>query len=216
MELSVKSIKSPDFKPYGQVLAGYDFSGVFKIMEKLPCPSDSVVYVPSEPMLEADGVFAQLGNNYFGGMPIEMGYCNGYNTKLNCLEYHRDSEVNIAQTDFIALLGKQELISDWRFDTGKVEAFLVPAGTAVEFYATALHYAPCSKSNSVFRVAVVLPRGTNFEKPKINVLNAEDKLLAASNKWLLAHKDADEAKNGAHVGLDGVNIDIAQVSLKFE
>ena len=214
MELLVKSVVSPSFKPYGQVLAGYDFSGVLKILEKLPCPSDSVAYVPSEPLLEADGVFAQLGNNYFGGMPIEMGYCSGYNTKLNCLEYHRDSEVNIAQTDFIALLGKQELISDWKFDTKNVEAFLVPAGTAVEFYATALHYAPCSLS--VFRVAVVLPKGTNFDKPQIAVLNTEDNLITARNKWLLAHKDSNEAGNGAHIGLNGVNIDIAQVNLKFE
>ena len=213
MELLVKSVTSPDFKPYGQVLAGYDFSGVLKIMEKLPCPGDSVVYVPSEPMLEADGVFAKLGKNYFGGMPIQMGYCNGFNTKLNCLEYHRDSEVNIAQTDYIALLGRQDLISNWKFDTKNVEAFLVPAGTAVEFYATALHYAPCSKS--VFRVAVVLPRGTNFDKPQIDVLNAEDHLLAASNKWLLAHKDTNEARNGAHIGLDGENIDIVQFTLKF-
>ena len=214
MELLVKSVTNPGFKPYGQVLAGYDFSGVLKIIEKLPCPNDSVVYVASEPLLEADGVFARLGSNYFGGMPIEMGYCSGYNTKLNCLEYHRDSEVNIAQTDFIALLGRQELISDRKFDTKNVEAFLIPAGTAVEFYATALHYAPCSKS--VFRVAVVLPRGTNFDKPQIDVLNAEDNLLAARNKWLLAHKDANEAKNGAHIGLDGGNIDIAQCTLKFE
>ena len=214
MELLVKSVTSADFKPYGQVLAGYDFSKILKTLEKLPCPDDSVVYVPSEPLLEADGVFKQLENNYFGGMPIEMGYCNGSNTKLNCLEYHRDSEVNIAQTDFIALLGRQELISDRKFDTGNVEAFLIPAGTAVEYYATALHYAPCSKS--VFRVAVVLPRGTNFDKPQINSLNPEDNMITARNKWLLAHKDTNEAGNGAHIGLEGVNIDIAKVTLKFE
>ena len=112
------------------------------------------------------------------------------------------------------MLGKQESISDWKFDTKDVEAFLVPAGTAVEFFATALHYAPCSRS--VFRVAVVLPKRTNFDKPQVHALNSEDSLLTARNKWLLAHKDSDEARNGAHIGLYGGNIDISQVDLKFE
>jgi hypothetical protein len=40
-------------------------------------------------------------------------------------------------------------------------------------------------------------------------LNAEDPLLRARNKWLIAHADASEAGDGAFVGLDGVNIDIA-------
>ena len=37
----------------------------------------------------------------------------------------------------------------------------------------------------------------------------EDKLLWARNKWLLAHPEADEAAQGAYVGLKGENIDIA-------
>jgi hypothetical protein len=50
-------------------------------------------------------------------------------------------------------------------DTSQVAAFLLPAGTAVELFATALHYAPCSGSpGEPFRVAVVLPLGTNTEK----------------------------------------------------
>ena len=42
-----------------------------------------------------------------------------------------------------------------------MEYFFVPAGTAVELYATTLHYAPCSVDGKEFRCGVVLPRGTN-------------------------------------------------------
>ena len=38
-------------------------------------------------------------------------------------------------------------------------------------------------------------------------------MLFAANKWLLAHPDAPEAKNGAYVGLTGENIDIADFLL---
>ena len=95
-------------------------------------------------------------------------------------------------------------------DTSKVKAFLCPAGTGIEGYATTLHYAPCSaKKGQGFRVIVVLPKGTNTDKPEIQVLNTEDAWITARNKWLLAHPDADEAKQGAYVGITGENIDIA-------
>jgi hypothetical protein len=85
---------------------------------------------------------------------------------------------------------------------------LVPAGTAVELYATSLHYAPSSTDETGFQVVVVLPRGTNGSKPAITVKNAEDRLLLASNKWLLAHPAAKaEISGGAHIGIKGDNPD---------
>ena len=39
----------------------------------------------------------------------------------------------------------------------------------------------------------------------------EDKWMTACNKWLLAHEESSEAKNGAYVGLTGVNPDIADL-----
>ena len=37
----------------------------------------------------------------------------------------------------------------------------------------------------------------------------EGSWLTARNKWLPIHPDSGEAKSGAHIGLKGVNIDIA-------
>ena len=82
----------------------------------------------------------------------------------------------------------------------------------VEVYATTLHYAPCHCDESKgFRVLVALPQGTNTDKPAIENKSSEDKLLWARNKWLLAHPDSSEAAQGAHVGLSGENIDIANL-----
>ena len=96
-------------------------------------------------------------------------------------------------------------------DTAKVKAFRTPGGVPVEVYATTLHYALCSITpGAPFRVAIVLPRGTNFPMPQITPKNAEDTYMTARNKWLLAHSDSDEAKHGAHIGLTGKNIDLAK------
>ena len=142
-------------------------------------------------------------------MPIEIGYCNGTNTKLNCFEYHRDSEIDIAADDAILLVARQQDIVDGKIDSSRTEAFLCPKGTGVELYATTLHYAPCSaKKGEGFRVVIVLPKGTNEDAPEITVANDNDKYLWARNKWLIAHPDSAEAADGAQVGITGDNIDI--------
>lgn len=206
----IKSVCDPEFKKYGKVLEGYDVAPLLKALdEKTPLP-EGVEYVMSCAALEYTDLFGQLTNNAYGGMPIQMGYCNGHNTKLNCLEYHRDSELNIGSTDFILLLATMEDIVDGKLDTSKVQAFYAKAGQVVEVYATSLHYAPCSaKAGEGFKVVIVLPKGTNGAVPALAPLNEEDKWMTAANKWLLAHADADEAKSGAYVGLTGENPDIA-------
>jgi len=208
--MEIKKVTDPEFAAYGKVLEGYDFGTLVKTLEeKTPLP-DGVVYVGSCPELEYTDAFGVVQNNVYGGMPVQIGYCNGHNTKLNCLEYHRDSEINIGSRDFILLLAREDEIEDGKLDTSKVKAFLVKAGQAVEVYATTLHYAPCSaKAGEGFKTIVVLPKGTNGPVPGIVAKNAEDKWMTACNKWLLAHAEAAEAKDGAYVGLTGVNIDIA-------
>ena len=60
-----------------------------------------------------------------------------------------------------------------------MEAFLVPAGTAVEVYATTLHYAPCHVKDEGFRCVIVLPRDTNLDMEPVEVKDPEDRLLFA-------------------------------------
>ena len=170
---------------------------------------ENTAYVPNEPALERLLVAKKIQSNLYGGLPLQFGWCNGHNTKLNCLEYHRSSEVNLGAEDFILLVAAESDIVDGVLDTAKVRAFRCPKGVLLEVYATTLHYAPCSAAkNHGFKVMVVLPEGTNTDKPHIEPLNSEDKLLWACNKWLLAHQDSAEAAQGAAVCLQGVNIDI--------
>ena len=207
--MTIYSIFDPAFAPYGKVLEGYDTKALLETLKTVTPIPEGVEYVPAQPELEALPIAGQFSANAYGGMPIQLGWCNGHNTKLNCLEYHRDSELNIGAQDYILLLAREDEVADGMLDTGKVKAFKAPAGAVVEVYATTLHYAPCSAAKGAgFQVVIVLPRGTNGPKPAISPLNGEDELLTACNKWLLAHPDSSEAKGGAKVGLQGENIDI--------
>ena len=208
--MTISSIYDAAFAPYGKVLEGYDTKALLETLKTVTPVPEGVDYVPSQPELEALPIAGQFAANAYGGMPIQLGWCNGHNTKLNCLEYHRDSELNIGVEDFILLVAKEDDMVDGRLDTAKVKAFRAPAGAVVEVYATTLHYAPCSAAKGAgFQVVIVLPRGTNGPKPAITPLNGEDETLWACNKWLLAHADSSEATQGASVRLDGINVDIA-------
>ncbi len=209
--MQIQSIYHSAYRAYGKVLQGYDVQALLAVLATQEKPVGATVYTPSCAALEALPIYAELRDRFYGGMPIQIGYCNGENTKLNCLEYHRDSEVNIFLNDTVLLVGRQQDIDeDGIYDTRRVEAFLAPAGCAVEFYATTLHYAPCdAKRGAGFMAAVVLPRGTNTEKPAFSGKNAEDAWLFAKNKWLLALPGTNEANKGAYVGLVGGNIDIS-------
>ena len=206
----MKTVFDPGFGVYGEVLTGYDLNGLISLLDSTTeKPSDSVIYVPGDPALEALPVSEELSLGAYGGMPIQVGYCNGNNHKLNCLEYHRGSEINITSGDMILLLAPLQKVSDGELDTKEVEAFLAPAGTAVLIYETTLHYAPCNAPGSDgFRVAIILPKGTNTDKPEITERNIEDRLLWARNKWLIAHPEAPEASDGAFVGLKGENVTV--------
>lgn len=208
MSIQIQKVTDASFRKYGRVLTGeYDVEELIEAMQKTECPSDAVIYIPSDKEIEKLPVMKQFTDSLYGGLPIQIGYCNGFNKMLNAVEYHRSSEVNVACTDLILLIGcQQDIEADNTYDTGKIEAFLLPKGTVVEVYATTLHYAPCSVGEDTFRCVVVLPKDTNLDLLVKPEGTKEDPLLVARNKWLIAHEEA--GIEGAFNGLKGENISV--------
>ena len=77
--MQLQSVFDEAFRPYGKVVEGYDFGSLLQALAATPCPSGGTIYQPSEPALEALPVFGQLRDRMYGGMPIQIGYCNGHN-----------------------------------------------------------------------------------------------------------------------------------------
>ncbi len=209
--MEIFAVTDPSFREYGQIVEGYDKEELLTFLRSEIEIVQNMAYVPKDERLMRLPIAREISERFYGGMPVALGWVCGHNTKLNCLEYHRDSELNLGSEDFILLLGRRTQVEDdGTFDTARVRAFLVPAGVMVEIYATTLHYAPCQADDYGFRVFAVLPDGSNTEKPEITPVNEEDRLLFARNKWLLAHPDSQEAAAGAFVGLKGTNLDIGK------
>ncbi len=204
--MKIYEVTDEAFSEYGRVIADVDFSELLETLAQTPVPED-VVYVASEESLEALPVYEELTDKTYGELPIQIGYCNGHNRKLNALEYHRSSEVDVAGTELVLLLGRQQdITADFTYDTSLVKAFRVPAGTAVELYATTLHYAPCHAQEDGFQCAIVLPKDTNLELA-FRHEGGEDSHLTAKNKWLLGHPEGG-LPEGSPMGLVGDNIEL--------
>lgn len=204
--MQIYDVTDPKFKKYGKVVTNIDFSGLVEAMQSTPLP-EGVVYEPSIAELEALPVMDELKTKFLGELDVQIGYCNGHNVMLNAVEYHRSSELNIAATDAVLMLGcQQDITDDFTYDTSLMEAFKVPKGVGVELYATTLHYAPCDLNNEGFKVSVVLPKGTNYPLEKTHA-EGEDKLITAKNKWLIGHAEGG-LDAGAHIGLVGKNLNL--------
>ena len=195
--MHIYSVSDPEFKSYGRVWDDVPSNLTAPLVEALaatPIP-EGTKYVASAPELEQVEGVDTLGLLMYGGRPFQPGWCNGHNTRLNCLEYHRASEFNLGARDFILLLAKREQIVDGKLDTAQVT----------------LHYTPCMVDDGGFQVMVALPAGTNGPRPEA----AADMPAAGdsycywkADKWVLCHADSPKAAEGGYVGLIGKNLDI--------
>ena len=207
-DVPVTSVYDPAFAPFGRVVTGYDFSGLIGYMENCTeIPENGNIYKPSIPEMEALPVMEQVKNGLYGGMDIEIGYCNGRNTTYNGVEYHKGSEINVAVTDFMLVLGHVWEIKDNTYRVEDARVFFVPRGTAIEMYQTTLHLSPCRVCDEGFKGVVILPRGTNTPlESKGEAVEPEGSLLLQKNKWVIAHPEREPLiRQGAHPGLLGEN-----------
>ena len=211
-DVPVYSIEDPRFQTYGRIVKGYDVQAWMTYMEnETDIPSQGNIYIPSVKEMEALPVYACMQSSLYGGMPIQIGYCNGRNTTYNGFEYHKGSEINIAVTDFMLVLGHSYEIHHNTYDVSQPEVFFVPKGTVIEMYSTTLHLSPCRVNDEGFKDVVVLPKGTNTplsdEEKKLKASgDDESQLLLMHNKWVIAHPERKPLiDQGAYPGVMGIN-----------
>ena len=189
--------KSSSFRKYGYVLEG-DFSDIVNFLKKkAPMPEEKTLYEREDNYMHDLEGTKRIKEEVFGLLDMESGYCNGYNSRLNCLEYHASCEVNVAMNDLVLLLATPNDIKDGFINSKDVKVFKIKKGQAIVLHPYILYFAACQVTSKGFKCAVFLPDGTNRDlevKPK-------DKRLWKENKWLYAHQDTIQAKNGAYIGI---------------
>lgn len=199
--MDIYSIKDKEFQKYGKVLC-LDTSEIVTEAEKIELPKAGSVYTASEPSFEKLDIAATIREECFGQLPTQVGYCYGHSKSLNGLEWHKCSEINIAVTDLILLLGNVWDVVDGRYNSENVKAFRLEKGDAVEIYSTTLHFCPIETDEKGFGCVVALLEGTNLPLD----VETNDKLLFRKNKWIIAHEENTALiDRGVQAGIYGPN-----------
>lgn len=191
---------------FGRVLEGFDTEPLVAALETIPFEPGQVMYQASHEKLEAIDEVRKIERAVFGEIPMQAGCCLGHNLKLNAVEYHKGSEVIVAATDMVLLLGHAARLRDCRLNSRALVGVAVPRGTVLELWPLVLHFAPIHTDKGGFRAGIFLPRGTNLELEQ--GLLSTDPTLWAKNKWLIAHPESPQARKGAFVGVEGVNTEL--------
>ncbi len=200
--MKIYTIHDEEFKKYGKVLKAPYYKELKKASDEIPVPMAGSSYRASEPTFETEEI-KKYYQEAFGMMDVQIGYCWGRNNILNALEWHKNSEIAVALSDLIMLLGDLREMDGVEYDSSNLKAFLFKEGESAELFATTLHFSPAMPDDKVFKNVVVLPRGTNLplDKP------SSDKLLHAKNKWIIVHPEFKRLVDmGRVVGIKGENI----------
>ncbi len=206
----ILSLDSSRANCYGRLIQNLDVTELLELADSTTSidPAGNT-YVPSVPEFERSPS-CKAFLSFFGGMPIEIGYCNGPNQTINGLEYHKSPELFIAVTDCVQFLCKQECLREFAFcHTADTEAFYFPKGSVFLLHPCILHLAPCAVHPEGFKSIIILPKGTNLpleETNRQNCMDPESRLLFKRNKWMIAHPQRTQLiSQGVHPGLEGEN-----------
>ena len=203
--LKIYDITDPAFAPYGNVIRTLDTKEIVEVAKKLTLPTEGSAYTPSEECFEALKIAAEIRDGFFGTLPTQVGYCCGHSNFLNAAEWHASNEVNVAITPLVLILGLRSDLQSNRLDSSVMKAFYVPAGTALEVYASTLHFCPCEVEKTGFGCVVALPKDTNtpLDAP------TADPLLFRKNKWIVCHDDnAALIARGVVPGISGEKFEV--------
>ncbi len=210
----IYDVNSQDFERYGRILDLKCRKDLINKLEKdTIIPKEGNIYEPFVREWEEQDIVDELIQYYAG--QIEIGYCNGQNTKLNALEWHNCSEINVFSTDALLFLAKLDDLEDYRIDSSLVKAFFVKKGTALIVGKDTLHFAPCKTEESGFKAIIVLGNFTNTELNDEDIAirekakNEVDSLLFKTNKFIICHKEADNlVKQGVKPYISGENYNL--------
>ncbi|MEN6637251.1 MAG: DUF4867 family protein [Clostridiaceae bacterium] len=165
-------------------------------------PEEANAYIPRDEGMSLSPVTQSISRVLFGELPIQAGWNHGGNPRMNGMEWHKSSEVIVACTDLVLLLGDFADVEHDFYDSARAFGLLVQKGEAVELFPFTLHLAPLPVVGGRFIAAILLPEGTNLP-----LSGGIDGTLRAVNKWLLVHPDNTRGiELGGKVGIRGENI----------
>ena len=210
--LTIHTVDETLFSDYARIVTSPVFSSLSDYIDKNTVVTERNVYVADIPELHTAETDAAL-SVFFGGMKVQIGYCNGCNFSMNGVEYHKSPELTIAITDCLMWWTNPKYLVDFNHvDSSASDLFFIPAGCSFLLNPSVLHLAPCRVDSNGYKTVIILPFGTNMPiedslKQSFRASgDPEASILHMTNKYMITHKDWEPlVKQNVHIGLTGQN-----------
>jgi hypothetical protein len=200
---SIRLITDDSFTEYGRIISFPSEEAVSYIAKHAKMPEQDNEYAPDDEGLRSLPLIANIQRQVFGELDIQAGWCVGNLNKMNAMEWHKSSEVIIAATNMVLLLGSYRSIVCDTYDSSDATAFYLKKGQIVELFPMVLHFAPLNIGGG-FKAGIILPANTNTALD-----NGIDGTLRAKNKWLLVHPEFEKGiRSGGKIGITGDNLEL--------
>ena len=72
-QIKIEMISNDNFRAYGEIVTGYDYSEIISYMEKNTEIPNGCKYCPTVPEMEATDAAKKIVAVYCGGMPAQFG-----------------------------------------------------------------------------------------------------------------------------------------------
>lgn len=194
----IKTMKDNIFKEYAKVI-NIDVEDLLEAMKNDDIESNYTNYIPSDTTLENHQKVQEISKIVYSEEEFIAGKCFGRSHDILGLEYHNSSEVLLALTDFIYVVGHRWDMEGNYYDSKNLEAFLIPKGTVIEVYSTTLHYNLLNANDTPYYAICILPKGTGDP-----LKYGRNGILKKRNKWFIAHaSNIAKIQDGDFAGLTG-------------
>lgn len=118
-DIEIFDVTSEEFTTFGRIIKGMDVTEIITEAKKIEMIGNDSNYKPSVEAFEKLNIAGEIKIKLFGESEIQVGYCWGYNSIFGATEWHTSSEINIAVTDLLIIVGHVWDVKDNTIDTSK-------------------------------------------------------------------------------------------------
>ena len=118
-DIELFDINSEEFSTYGRTINGFDIDEIVAEAKKIENVGNGSNYKPSVVAFEKLDIAGKIKTLLFGENRIQVGYWWGYNSIFGATEWHTSSEINIAVTDLVIIVGHVWDVKNNSIDSSK-------------------------------------------------------------------------------------------------
>ncbi len=169
-------------KPFGRIRKSHDFIGAKRYIASLSCIENSLIHIESDEHLASLKAYREVSEEYYGRLPVRIGYYIGYNEIESPCRYHKSSTLFVAVSE--CQIGVSTMC-EFGKEIPLFNYFTIPQNTIFELFGSMIFTRPHNRSGKEIRLIEMYAgnRDEQFSKDFEWESDYEARYLECQNTW---------------------------------